>query len=83
MLRLKEYINQLFFLDLMITKEEAKDRLKRLIADFPKHTDHNEENLKFNYIEPFLIEVLGWDREKHYQTKAFLSNSYKRPNNRK
>ncbi|MBI2449499.1 N-6 DNA methylase [Candidatus Pacearchaeota archaeon] len=56
----------------MITKEEAKDKLKRLISDFPKHTYHNEENLKFNYIEPLLMEILGWDRENIIKEQRVL-----------
>src|SRR3989338_7301547 len=45
------------------TKKEIKEKLSKLINSFPKHADHNEENLKFNYIEPLLIEILGWNRE--------------------
>ncbi|MFH1289956.1 MAG: N-6 DNA methylase, partial [Nanoarchaeota archaeon] len=44
-------------------EEQAKEKLKELIKKFPAHADHNEENLQFNYIEPLLIEVLGWKRE--------------------
>lgn len=44
-------------------KEEIKEKLSKLINSFPKHADHNEENLKFNYIEPLLMEILGWNRE--------------------
>jgi len=56
----------------MITKEQAideiKERLNRLINSFPKHADHNEENLKFNYIEPLFMEILGWRRENEPRT---------------
>ncbi len=45
-----------------MNKEQAKEKLKRLIIDFPEHENHNEENLKFNYIEPLLMDILGWDR---------------------
>ncbi|MBI2452367.1 type I restriction enzyme HsdR N-terminal domain-containing protein [Candidatus Pacearchaeota archaeon] len=45
-----------------MNKEEAKEKLKKLITDFPKHADHNEENLKFNYIGPLFMEILDWNR---------------------
>ena len=51
----------------MITKEEAKERLKSLIKDFKegeKYWDSKpEEDIKHQFIEPLFEEVLGWDRK--------------------
>jgi len=51
----------------MLTKEEAKEKLKELVKDFseiPKsHLDSMpEEDIKFQFIEP-LFEALGWERK--------------------
>ena len=60
----------------MINKEqtggEIKEKLSKLINSFPKHADYNEENLKFNYIEPLLIEILGWSRENIIKEQRVL-----------
>lgn len=51
----------------MITKEEAKEKLKSLIKDFKdgeKYWDSKpEEDIKHQFIEPLFEEVLGWDRK--------------------
>lgn len=56
----------------MITKEQVKEKLSKLINSFPKHADYNEENLKFNYIEPLLMEILGWSRENIIKEQRVL-----------
>ena len=51
----------------MITKEEAKEKIKKLVQEFkdiPKsHLDSMpEEKIKFLFIEP-LLEALGWEKK--------------------
>ncbi len=53
-------------------KAEIKEKLSNLINSYPKHSDHNEENLKFNYIEPLLMEILGWNRENIIKEQRVL-----------
>ena len=52
---------------IMLTKEEAKDKLKQLIKDFSegeKHWDSKpEEDIKYQFIEPLFEDVLGWNRK--------------------
>src|SRR3989344_4530188 len=51
----------------MITKEEAKEKLKQLIKDFSegeRHWDSKpEEDIKYQFIEPLFEDVLGWNRK--------------------
>jgi len=51
----------------MITKEEAKVKLKKLVDNFsenPKYWDSKpEEDIKHLFIEPLFEEILGWDRK--------------------
>lgn len=51
----------------MISKEEAKERIQKLVSDFsenPKYWDTKpEEDIKFQFIEP-LFEALGWERKE-------------------
>ena len=51
----------------MLSKEEAKDKLKKLVDYFsenPKYWDSKpEEDIKHLFIEPLFEEVLGWDRK--------------------
>lgn len=51
----------------MITKEEAKEKIKKLVETFsenPKYWDAKpEEDIKFQFIEP-LFEALGWERKE-------------------
>lgn len=60
----------------MITKEEAKERIKELVEKFLKYTKEEldsmpEEDIKFQFIEP-LFEVLGWKREEISKEKRIL-----------
>ena len=60
----------------MLTKEQAKEKLKHLVKDFseiPKsHLDSMpEEDIKFQFIEP-LFEALGWERKSIQKEKRVL-----------
>ena len=51
----------------MITKEEAKEKVKELVEQFSSIPKSNldsmpEEDIKFKFIEP-LFEILGWERK--------------------
>ena len=50
----------------MITKEQAKEKIKQLVNDFKEGeevwSNKPEEDIKFQFIEP-LFEALGWDRK--------------------
>ncbi len=51
----------------MITKEEAKKEIKKLVEEFSSIPKSNldsmpEEDIKFKFIEP-LFEILGWERK--------------------
>ena len=52
----------------MVTKEEAKERLKELIKDFSEGEKYwetkPEEDIKHQFIEPLFEEVLGWNRKE-------------------
>src|SRR3989344_4265357 len=52
----------------MITKEEAKEKLKQLIKNFSdgeKYWDSKpEEDIKYQFIEPLFEDVLGWNRKE-------------------
>jgi len=51
----------------MLTKEQAKEKLKQLIQDFKegeKYWDTKpEEDIKHQFIEPLFEDILGWDRK--------------------
>ncbi len=58
-----------YFMKYMVTKEQARKKLKELIEQFSqasKNKDYidsqNEEWVKWNYVEP-LFELLGWERQ--------------------
>jgi len=51
----------------MISKEEAKGKIKELIKEFSEYSKEKldsmpEEDIKFQFIEP-LLEYLGWERK--------------------
>lgn len=56
----------------MLDKEKAREKLKKLVSSIPAHADYNEENLKFQYLDPLLIEVLGWDRKDIVKEQQIL-----------
>ena len=52
----------------MVTKEEAREKLKQLVKDFSAiHKSYldsmPEEDIKHQFIEPLFEEVLGWERK--------------------
>lgn len=51
----------------MITKEEAKEKLRELIKDFSEGEKYwdtkSEETIKKQFIEPLFENVLGWNRK--------------------
>ena len=58
----------------MLSKEEAKEKLKQLIKEFSegeKYWDSKpEEDIKHQFIEP-LFEEIGWDRKDILKNKEF------------
>ena len=63
----------------MLDKEEAKEKIKELIEQFSgiaKNKDYfneyNEENTKWQFIEPLLTAVLSWQREDIVKEQRIL-----------
>ena len=60
----------------MLTKEQAKQEVEKIVEKFRSYSkkeldDMPEEQIKFRFIEP-LFEALGWEREDIEKEKRVL-----------